>query len=59
MKKTFIWILLTSVAFSFLGCQSAVVYDDITDSFRYKPECEFDYINSLSPQDRPAHPCWE
>jgi len=59
MKKAAQWILLIAIAFSVFGCQSAVVYDDIVDGFRYKPECEFDYLNSLSPKDQPSNPYWE
>lgn len=59
MKKVMQMFLLVVLVFSFAGCQAPVVYDDMTDSFRYKPECEFDYLNSLSPKDHPSNPMWE
>ncbi len=47
-----IWILIFC---SFMiGCTSSpVVYDNILDTFRYKPESEWDYVKDLGPTDIP------
>ncbi|HPY73820.1 MAG: hypothetical protein KBC30_00355 [Planctomycetes bacterium] len=39
--------LITIVLVVMVGCRSQVVYDEYNDSFRYKPESEWDYINDL------------
>lgn len=40
--------LISFVAVLLVGCQQReVVYDDYIDSFRYKPETEWDYLYLL------------
>ncbi len=59
MKKLVQLLLFMAIVIFFAGCSAPVVYDNILDSFQYKPESEWDYINSLSPRDYPLNPVGE
>lgn len=50
-----LWIILVISALLF-GCSAPIVYDDYIDSFRYKPESEWDYVKDLGPYDTPISP---
>lgn len=51
--RRLLWLLLV-LGFCLGGCSSTVVYDDYTESFRYKPESEWDYVTQLGPNQAPA-----
>jgi hypothetical protein len=51
--RYFLWLLLV-LGFCLAGCRSNVVYDDYIESFRYKPESEWDYITNLGPTQSPV-----